>query len=185
VVNGATEPELIRLLTANGESRFARRIARALVAARPITTTGALADTVRNAIPAAARRTGGHPARRVFQAVRIAVNDELGVLPGALDSVIERLTPGGRCVVLSYHSGEDRLVKERFVNAATGGCICPPGLPCVCGAVGSVRLLNRGAKKPTAAEVAANRRAESARLRAVERLPGPEQPAAGTESSRS
>jgi 16S rRNA (cytosine1402-N4)-methyltransferase len=183
VVNGAPESELIRLLIANGESRFARRIARAMVAARPVTTTGELADLVKNAIPAAARRTGGHPARRVFQALRIAVNDELGVLPGTLDAVVERLASGGRCVVLSYHSGEDRLVKERFANAATGGCICPPGLPCVCGAVPTVRLLTRGATKPSAAEVATNRRAGSARLRAVERLPRPEPAQAAPEGA--
>jgi 16S rRNA (cytosine1402-N4)-methyltransferase len=170
VVNHSREDELIRLLVANGEGRFARRITRAIVAARPIGTTAELAEVIRSAIPAAARRTGGHPARRVFQAIRIAVNDELTVLPGALDAAINRLAPGGRCVVLAYHSGEDRLVKERFRFAATGGCICPPGLPCVCGAVPTVRLLTRGARKPSAAEMAANRRSESARLRAVERL---------------
>ncbi|HLY84490.1 MAG TPA: 16S rRNA (cytosine(1402)-N(4))-methyltransferase RsmH, partial [Acidimicrobiales bacterium] len=170
VVNNMAEPELVRLLLANGEGRFARRIARAIVAARPLTTTVELAEVVKAAIPAAARRTGGHPARRAFQAVRIAVNDELAVLPGALDAAIGRLAPGGRCVVLSYHSGEDRLVKERFVTASTGGCTCPPGLPCVCGAVPTVRLLTRGSRRPTAAEVAANPRSESARLRAVERL---------------
>jgi 16S rRNA (cytosine1402-N4)-methyltransferase len=170
VVNATPEPELVRLFQANGEHRFARRIARAIVAARPLATTGGLAEVVKIAIPAAARRTGGHPARRVFQAVRIAVNDELGVLPGALDAAVERLAPGGRCVVLAYHSGEDRLVKDRFLTAATGGCVCPPGLPCVCGAVPTVRLLTRGARKPSAAEVQANPRAESARLRAVERL---------------
>jgi 16S rRNA (cytosine1402-N4)-methyltransferase len=170
VVNGRNEADLVRLLAANGEGRFARRIVRAIVAARPLTTTGQLAEVVRSAIPAAARRTGGHPARRVFQAIRIAVNDELAVLPGALDAAVDRLAPGGRAVVLSYHSGEDRLVKEHFRTAATGGCICPPGLPCVCGATPTVRLLTRGARMPSAAEVAANRRSESARLRAVERL---------------
>jgi 16S rRNA (cytosine1402-N4)-methyltransferase len=175
IVNTTPEQELARLFLANGERRFARRIARAVVAARPLATTGELAGVVKAAIPAAARRTGGHPARRVFQAVRIAVNDELAVLPGALDAAVQRLTPGGRCVVLAYHSGEDRLVKDRFLNAATGGCICPPGLPCVCGAVPTVRLLTRGARKPSAAEVEANPRAESARLRAVERLPRSEE----------
>jgi 16S rRNA (cytosine1402-N4)-methyltransferase len=172
VLNDTEEADLVGLLIANGEGRFARRIARALVSARPLETTGQLEAVVRGAIPAAARRRGGHPARRVFQAVRLAVNDELTVLPGALDAAIERLTPGGRCVVLSYHSGEDRIVKERFLRAATGGCICPPGLPCVCGAIPTVRLLTRGARKPSAVEVATNPRSESARLRAVERLPG-------------
>jgi 16S rRNA (cytosine1402-N4)-methyltransferase len=128
---------------------------------------------VRDAIPAPARRTGGHPARRSFQAVRIEVNAELEILPDALDDAMALLAPGGRCVVLAYHSGEDRIVKERFRNAATGGCTCPPGLPCQCGAVPTVRLLKRGAWKPSAAEVARNPRAESARLRAVEKLPAP------------
>ncbi|HEY2301047.1 MAG TPA: 16S rRNA (cytosine(1402)-N(4))-methyltransferase RsmH [Acidimicrobiales bacterium] len=171
LVNDSSEQDLVALLVDNGEGRFARRIVRAIVAARPVATTAQLADIVRTAIPAAARRHGGHPARRVFQAIRIAVNDELSVLPVALDAAVARLSPGGRCVVLSYHSGEDRIVKEHFRTAATGGCTCPPGLPCVCGATPTVRLLNRGSRKPSAAEVEANPRSESARLRAVERLP--------------
>jgi 16S rRNA (cytosine1402-N4)-methyltransferase len=170
VINHLSEAELAHLFAANGEQRFSRRIARAIVAARPLVTTGQLADVVRSAIPAAARRTGGHPARRVFQAIRIAVNDELMILPDALDAALDRLAPAGRCVVLAYHSGEDRIVKDRFRVAATGGCVCPPGLPCACGAVPVVRLLFRGARKPSADEVALNPRAESARLRAVERL---------------
>jgi 16S rRNA (cytosine1402-N4)-methyltransferase len=170
VVNRWSEADLARLFADNGEARFARRIARAVVAARPVDTTAVLAEIVRSAIPAAARRTGGHPARRVFQAIRIAVNRELDILPGALDAAIDRLVPGGRCVVLAYHSGEDRIVKDRFRTAATGGCTCPPGLPCVCGAQPTVRLLTRGARRPTTEEVTANRRAESARLRAVERV---------------
>jgi 16S rRNA (cytosine1402-N4)-methyltransferase len=171
VVNGYDEAELARVLRELGDERYARRIARSIVANRPITTTAQLAEIVRDAIPAPARRTGGHPARRSFQAVRIEVNAELEILPGALDEAMALLAPGGRCVVLAYHSGEDRIVKERFRNAATGGCTCPPGLPCQCGAVPTVRLLKRGAWKPTAAEVARNPRAESARLRAVEKLP--------------
>ena len=170
VVNGEDEAALARLIAESGERRFARRIARHIIARRPLATTGELAEVVRTAIPAATRRQGGHPARRVFQAVRIAVNDELETLGPALDGAIARLVPGGRCVVLAYHSGEDRIVKDRFVAAATGGCVCPPGLPCGCGAAPLVRLLNRGARKPSAAEVAANPRAESARLRACERL---------------
>jgi 16S rRNA (cytosine1402-N4)-methyltransferase len=171
VVNDADERDLARLLADSGERRFASRIVRAIVAARPLETTGQLAAVVRDAIPAAARRHGGHPARRVFQAIRIAVNDELAVLPAALDAAVARLAGGGRCVVLSYHSGEDRIVKDRFRQAATGGCVCPPGLPCACGAIPTVRLLTRGARKPSPAEVADNPRSESARLRAVERLP--------------
>ena len=169
VVNHYPEPRLARVLAELGDERFAGRIARAIVAARPLRSTAELAEVIRAAIPAPARRRGGHPARRSFQAIRIEVNRELEVLPGALDAAVEILTPGGRAVVLAYHSGEDRIVKARFATAATGGCVCPPGLPCACGAQPRVRLLRRGTR-PSAAEVAANHRAESARLRAVERL---------------
>jgi 16S rRNA (cytosine1402-N4)-methyltransferase len=170
LVNDLSEQELAELLATHGEERFARRIARAMVANRPIATTGRLAEIVSYAVPVAARRRG-HPARRVFQALRVAVNEELEVLGPALDTAVELLVAGGRCVVISYHSGEDRLVKERFAVAASGGCTCPPKLPCVCGAVPTVRLLTRGAKLPTGGEVDRNPRAEAARLRAVERLP--------------
>lgn len=173
VVNGFDEDALTELFAENGEGRFARRIARAVIAARPIATTGQLAEIVRAAIPAATRRTGGHPARRVFQAVRIAVNDEIDQLRVALDAALNLLEPGGRCLVMAYHSGEDRLVKSIFTRAATGDCRCPPGLPCVCGAVPEFTLVTRGARRPSAAEVSRNRRAESARLRVIERLPQP------------
>jgi 16S rRNA (cytosine1402-N4)-methyltransferase len=173
VVNGFPEQTLAELFADNGEGRFARRIARAVVAARPIATTGELAEIVRAAIPAAARRTGGHPARRVFQAIRISVNEEIEQLRVALGAALGLLEPGGRCLVIAYHSGEDRLVKSIFARAATGDCRCPPGLPCVCGAVPEFALVNRGARRPTAAEVARNRRAEAARLRVIERLPRP------------
>jgi 16S rRNA (cytosine1402-N4)-methyltransferase len=173
VVNNAAEADLARLFADNGEGRFARRIARAVVGARPVTTTTQLADIVRAAIPGAARHGGGHPAKRVFQALRIAVNDELQLLGPALDDAMEALVAGGRCVVLSYHSGEDRLVKEHFAAAGSGWCTCPPEIGCVCGAIPAVRVLTRGARLPTAAEVATNRRAASARLRAVERLDAP------------
>jgi 16S rRNA (cytosine1402-N4)-methyltransferase len=171
VVNEADESELARILHAYGDERYARRIASGIVAARPLRTTGQLVDVVRAAIPAPARRRGGNPAKRTFQALRIEVNRELDVLPVALDAVLDRLAPGGRCVVLSYHSGEDRIVKQRFRDAATGGCTCPPGLPCTCGATPTVRQLRPLKRRPTAAEITANRRAESAVLRAVERLP--------------
>jgi 16S rRNA (cytosine1402-N4)-methyltransferase len=175
VVNGFSEDQLAELFSDNGERRFARRIARAVIAARPLSTTGQLADVVRAAIPAATRRTGGHPSRRVFQAVRIAVNEELEQLGLALDDALDLLRPGGRCVVISYHSGEDRLVKTVFNRAATDDCQCPPGLPCVCGADPQFRLVARGAKRPTEDEVARNRRSEAARLRVIERLePSPE-----------
>lgn len=170
VVNTATEADLAAAFADNGEGRFARRIARAVVAARPLATTGQLAEVVRDAIPAAARRHGGHPAKRIFQAVRITVNRELEILPAALGDALDLLVPGGRAAVLAYHSGEDRIVKAILRAAETGGCTCPPGLPCGCGALRQVRLLRRGACQAGAGEVAANRRAESARLRAVERL---------------
>jgi 16S rRNA (cytosine1402-N4)-methyltransferase len=169
LVNTVSENELARLFAEHGEDRFARRIARAVVAARPIRTTTELAEVVRSAIPAAARRQGGHPARRVFQALRVAVNQELEQLSQAVPEVVEALAPGGRCVVISYHSGEDRIVKAAFGQAATGGCACPPGLPCACGAVPLGRLVFRGARRPTPSEVGRNRRADSARLRAFER----------------
>jgi 16S rRNA (cytosine1402-N4)-methyltransferase len=170
IVNGYPEVELVRMLQEHGDERFAIRIAAAIVANRPIETTAQLAAVVREAIPAAARRRGGHPAKRTFQAIRVEVNRELEILPTAIDAALELTAQRGRIAVLSYHSGEDRIVKERFRHAVTGGCTCPPGLPCVCDAVQTVRLLRPGAWKPTAAEVQANPRAESARLRAVEKL---------------
>lgn len=167
ILNSLSESELEQLLRDNGETRLARRIAQAILVARPILRTEQLADVVAQAVPAAARRRG-HPARRVFQALRIATNAELSILPDALDVAIARTKTGGRVVVLSYHSGEDRITKERLGFAATGGCVCLPALPCVCGAIATARLLTRGAKLPSAVEVAANPRAEAARLRAVE-----------------
>jgi 16S rRNA (cytosine1402-N4)-methyltransferase len=170
VVNGYSESELIRVLQENGDERFAPRIARAIIAQRPIETTAQLAGIIIEAIPAAARRTGGHPAKRSFQAIRIEVNRELEILPTALDGAIRATVPKGRVAVLSYHSGEDRIVKDRFRSAETGDCVCPPNLPCVCGAVRTVRVVRRVPRTPTDAEIAGNRRAASARLRVVERL---------------
>lgn len=171
VVNDYDERSLAEVLRRYGDERFASRIARAIVSARPVTTTVELSEIVRHAIPAATRRTGGHPATRTFQAIRIEVNRELEVLPRALDDAIDLLEPQGRGAVLSYHSGEDRVVKGVFANAATGGCICPPRLPCQCGARARVKLLWRGGHTAGADELARNARAKSARLRAVERLP--------------
>lgn len=172
-VNELLEGELAEVLAAGGEDRFQRRIARAIVAARPIATTTELAEVVRDAVPAAARRGPRHPAVRTFQALRLWVNEELEVLAAALDAAIDVLAPGGRLAVISFHSGEDRIVKHRLRLAAEGGCTCPPGLPCVCGAEPTVRLLRRGGWVPAADEVARNRRAASARLRAAEKLPTP------------
>jgi 16S rRNA (cytosine1402-N4)-methyltransferase len=172
IVNGSSIHELADLLRDYSDERFASRIARAIVAARPITSTTRLADVVREAIPAPARRTGGHPAKRTFQALRIAVNGELDVLPVALGATIAALKPGGRVLAIAYHSGEDRIVKHCFRQAATGGCTCPPGLPCGCGAVRTVRLIKQGSIRPSSEEIAENPRAESARLRAAEKLAG-------------
>ncbi|MEX0767656.1 MAG: 16S rRNA (cytosine(1402)-N(4))-methyltransferase RsmH [Microthrixaceae bacterium] len=170
VVNDYSYSELVRVIRNYGEEKFASRVARAIVEARPITDTSELAEVVRDAIPAAARRTGGHPAKRTFQAIRIEVNSELEQLSDALDGALSILAPGGRLAVLSYHSLEDRMVKSAFRQAETGGCVCPSGLPCACGAEPTVRLLKRGAWKATPEEARSNRRAESVRLRAVERL---------------
>ena len=172
VVNGYEEAELARILDRNADERHARRIARTVVAARPITDTARLAELVREAIPAPARRRGGHPAKRTFQAIRMEVNGELDQLAGALDEAVRRLVPGGMGVVLSYHSGEDRIVKERFDRAATGGCACPPRLPCACGATPIATLARRAGRTPVVDEATSNPRAASARLRSLERIAG-------------
>jgi 16S rRNA (cytosine1402-N4)-methyltransferase len=170
VVNTYDADDLQRVLRVYGDERFATRIARAIVAARPVTTTTELADIVRDAIPAPARRTGGHPAKRSFQAIRIEVNDELSILADSIDQAIDFLAPGGRCAVLAYHSGEDRIVKDRFRHHATGGVDPVPGLPLPDDVVPSVRLVRGVPKTPRASEREANPRAESARLRVVEKL---------------
>jgi 16S rRNA (cytosine1402-N4)-methyltransferase len=170
VVNDYEVRDLSRVLSRYGEERFARRIAEAIVRARPIEDTAALAEVVRDAIPAPARRTGGHPARRTFQALRIEVNDELGQLESVLPQALAALETGGRIAVLSYHSLEDRLVKRFFVDAARG-CVCPPSFPvCACGAEASLRLVTRRPVRPSAEEEADNPRASAARLRVAEKL---------------
>lgn len=171
VVNTYDVETLAQVLRDYGDERFAHRVARAIVAARPVTSTTSLAEIVRAAIPAATRRRGGHPARRTFQALRIEVNDELRILEVALGQALALVAPGGRVVAISYHSGEDRLVKAAFRHAIDGGCTCPPGLPCVCGAKATARNLTRGGITPTVEECSDNPRATSARLRAVEVLP--------------
>jgi 16S rRNA (cytosine1402-N4)-methyltransferase len=168
LVNTLSVGDLAALFRENGEGKLSGRIARAIVQARPLTTTGELAEVVASAVPAAVRRKG-HPARRVFQALRIQVNDELGQLEAALPAALSHVAVGGVCAVISYHSGEDRLTKQVFAEAASGGCVCPPSLPCVCGAVARHQLVFRGAHKPSAAEISANPRSESARLRAIVR----------------
>lgn len=170
IVNEWDEGQIAEVLQTLGEERFAKRIAGAIVENRPITDTSRLAEIVVEAIPAATRRTGGHPARRTFQALRMAVNAELDQLETGLEGALGRLEVGGRCVVISYHSLEDRLVKRRFAEEVKG-CICPPEFPvCVCGRVPRARLLTRKAWRPSVEEVESNPRARSALLRAVERI---------------
>jgi 16S rRNA (cytosine1402-N4)-methyltransferase len=170
LVNEAGERELSAIFREYGEERYARQIARAIVRRRreqPFESTGELVDTIKAAIPAPARFGDGHPAKRVFQALRIAVNDELGSLEAALPAALEMLRPGGRLAVISFHSLEDRIVK-RFLRSQEKGCTCPPDFPvCVCGHEPGLRALSRRPIKPTPRELADNPRASSARLRAA------------------
>jgi len=172
VLNGYPVERLARVLAEFGEERFARRIAAAIVRERattPLTSSDRLAELVKDAVPAATRRTGGHPAKRTFQALRIEVNDELGALARALPAAVEALRVGGRIVVLAYHSLEDRMVKRVLAQGARVNA--PPDLPVVpASAAPTLRLLTRGAERPDDHEVAANPRAASARLRAAERI---------------
>jgi 16S rRNA (cytosine1402-N4)-methyltransferase len=170
IVNAADERDLATIFRRYGEERYARQIARAIVrrrTERPFERTGDLVDTIRAAIPAPARFGDGHPAKRVFQALRIAVNDELGSLESALPAAVAMLRPGGRLAVISFHSLEDRIVK-RFMRDLERGCECPPDFPvCVCGREPELRALSRKPIRPSADEIAANPRAASARLRAA------------------
>ena len=169
VVNEYDVEALIDMLRRNADEKHAVRIARAIVAARPILTTAHLSEVVSNAIPAPARRRGGHPAKRTFQAIRIEVNAELDILPGAIRDAINLLAPGARLAVLTYHSGEDRIVKSVMRSAETGDCTCPPNLPCACGAQRTVSRV-RIAREASKSELERNPRASSARLRVVEKL---------------
>ncbi len=170
VVNTWSERDLATVFRRYGEERYAKQIARAVVRRRrerPFERTGELVDTIRAAIPAPARFGDGHPAKRVFQALRIAVNGELDALEAALPAALAMLRPGGRLAVISFHSLEDRLVK-RFLRDRERGCTCPPEFPvCVCGRRPELRALQRRPIRPGQAEVAANPRAASARLRAA------------------
>jgi 16S rRNA (cytosine1402-N4)-methyltransferase len=173
IVNTWDERRLARLLREYGEERYATQIGRAIVRTRqrePLCTTQELVDTIKTAVPVPAQFAGGHPAKRTFQALRIAVNDELIQLEQALPAAWELLAPGGRMAAISFHSLEDRLVK-RFFAARARGCICPPDLPiCVCGHEPEAELLTRRAVAPTPGEVAANPRSRSAHLRAARKL---------------
>lgn len=167
-VNEASENEISSALRRNADERFAGRIARAIVAARPIVTTTELADVVVGAIPAAARRKGGHPAKRTFQAIRIEINEELTMLAPAVEAAIDRLAPGGRGLVLTYHSGEDKIIK-RIIRDRTE-IDGPRDLP-VAPEPSDFVAVRPLARKATDGEVARNRRASSARLRGIDRRP--------------
>jgi 16S rRNA (cytosine1402-N4)-methyltransferase len=170
IVNEWPERELVTIFRRYGEERYARQIGRAILRRRgeqPFERTGELVDTIKGAIPAPARFGEGHPAKRVFQALRIAVNDELGSLETALPAALEMLRPGGRLAVIAFHSLEDRIVKQ-FLREKERGCTCPPDFPvCVCGHEPELRAIERRPIRPSAAEVAANPRSSSARLRAA------------------
>jgi 16S rRNA (cytosine1402-N4)-methyltransferase len=172
VLNTYAAADLARILHVYGEERFARRIAKAVVAARadePFTTSARLVDLVRDSIPAATRRTGGNPAKRTFQALRIEVNDELGAYERALPAALDVVEPGGRVVVLAYHSLEDRLTKRAFSKVTKTDV--PRDVPFVPeGHEPAFRLVTRGAEQASESEIAANPRARSVRLRAVERV---------------
>lgn len=173
LVNNASGAELAKILYDYGEEKFTPRIVNAIVDARavkPIETTTELADIVRNAVPAAARRDGGHPARKTFQAIRIAVNGELDKLSEALDGAFDRLAPGGRFAIITFHSLEDRMVKRAFAEY-TKGCICPPEFPvCVCGRKPRGKLVNKKPIEPSTEELEYNHRSRSAKLRVIEKL---------------
>ncbi|HWF72252.1 MAG TPA: 16S rRNA (cytosine(1402)-N(4))-methyltransferase RsmH [Solirubrobacteraceae bacterium] len=173
IVNTWDERRIARLLREYGEERYASQIARAIVRERrrgELETTQGLVDLVKSAIPIPAQFAGGHPARRTFQALRIAVNEELAQLDGALPEAWGLLRPGGRLAAISFHSLEDRRVK-RFLAARARGCVCPPDLPiCVCGHEPEAELLTRRAVAPTPGEVAANPRSKSAHLRVARKL---------------
>jgi 16S rRNA (cytosine1402-N4)-methyltransferase len=173
IVNTYSEAELARIIREYGEERWASRIAAFIVAARgahPITSTSKLVEVVKAAIPASARRTGGHPARRTFQALRIEVNHELEQLERGLRSAIAWLAPHGRIAVISYHSLEDRIVRDVFDEYAQG-CVCPPDLPvCRCGREPVVRIVTKRPITPSAGEIERNPRSRSAKLRVAEKV---------------
>ncbi|WP_058301840.1 16S rRNA (cytosine(1402)-N(4))-methyltransferase RsmH [Gorillibacterium timonense] len=173
IVNTWAENELAKILFEYGEEKFSRRIASAILRERavsPIRSTVQLAEIIKEAIPAAARRTGPHPAKRSFQALRIAVNDELKAFEDSLEQAVECLAPGGRLSVITFHSLEDRICKQTFAKML-GTCTCPPDFPvCICGKKAKLRLVNRKPLEATSEELEHNPRARSAKLRVAEKL---------------
>lgn len=173
VVNEYSEAELKRILWEYGEERFSGRIAAKIVSQRteqPIYTTGELVQLIKSVIPAGMREGGSHPAKRTFQAIRIEVNKELNVIAPAIDSAVNLLDEGGRIAIITFHSLEDRIVKEKFAAAASG-CTCPRDFPvCVCGKKPSLRLVNRKPILPSDKELAENHRSHSAKLRVAEKI---------------
>lgn len=173
IVNEWEEREISRIIADYGEEKFARQIARKIVNARaekPIETTGELVELIKSGIPAAARRTGPHPAKRTFQALRIAVNDELGAEETALEQTVRVLNSGGRASVITFHSLEDRICKQLFAKYVER-CTCPPDFPlCVCGGTGLLKLVNRKPIAPSEQELEMNPRSRSAKLRVAEKL---------------
>ena len=165
MVNSYSYGELVDVLQSYGDERHAKRIAQAIVDGRPFTSTAKLAETIADSLPAAVRRKStGHPAKRSFQAIRIEVNDELAILGDTVEAMIELLSPGGAGLVLTYHSGEDRIVKDRMRTAIEAGA--PAGMP----PTSEFRWLWRGARTPQDSEMEQNPRARSARLRAITRV---------------
>ena len=173
VVNTYSEEELHRILKEYEEERWAKRIAKFIVefrAKKPVETTGELVDIIKRAIPKGAREEGSHPAKRTFQAIRIEVNDELGVLERTIEVAVKHLRKGGRVGIISFHSLEDRIVKEKFRYLASD-CICPPEMPfCQCDKVSEVKILTRKPVTATDEELEMNSRSKSAKFRAVEKI---------------
>ena len=173
IINTYNAADLTRVIRTYSDEKWASRIAEFVVRARqeaPIETSEQLVDVIKAAIPASARRAGGHPAKRTFQALRIEVNSELDVLASGLEAAVRWLNPGGRLVVISYHSLEDRIVKDVF-NSCANRCTCPPDLPvCVCGKKPILEILTRKPLLPSAAEIERNSRARSAKLRVARKL---------------
>lgn len=173
IVNGYTEREIYEIIRDFGEENWASRIAKFIVEERstqPIRTTFELVEVIKKAIPSAARREGPHPAKRTFQAIRIAVNDELGILNRAIEDCVEMLKPGGRLCIITFHSLEDRIVKLQF-NKQVSPCTCPPSFPaCVCGKKPKAVLVNRKPIVSSEQELEENPRARSAKLRVLQKL---------------